>query len=101
MARYETYEYGGYRFVFKYDDDFPDLLHIWVRHRKTVKRAMEIWFEATKEVRHQKFQRFETYTDTDGIFWIWLDNDRVIMIISCFDRQRARIYAKRVQPPQD
>ncbi len=42
MAKYEQHDYEGYTFVFKYDDDFPSMLHIWVRHRKTVYDAMEI-----------------------------------------------------------
>lgn len=40
VAKYESYEYEGYRFVFKYDEEFPELLHIWVRHLKTVEDAV-------------------------------------------------------------
>lgn len=32
--KYKTVEEQGLRFVFAYDDDAPDLLHICVRHRR-------------------------------------------------------------------
>lgn len=84
MPKYESYAYKGYKFVFKYDDDFPDMLHIWVRHVKTVEDAVRIWLEGT-ESWNKKFQRFETYIDNEGLYWIWLEEDNVIMVISCFD----------------
>jgi len=85
-GKYQSDWYGGYRFVFKYDDQFPNMLHIWVRHRKTIEDAEEIWFEGTEEIYNKNFDRFETYTATEGIHWFWLKEDEVIMITSCFDR---------------
>lgn len=29
-------------------------------------------------------QRSETYTDTHGLFWFWLEREQVVMVISCF-----------------
>jgi hypothetical protein len=46
VARYEAYEHGNYKFIFKYDEVRTDRLHIWVRHRKTPEDAIRIWFEA-------------------------------------------------------
>lgn len=60
------------RFVFKVDDDFPNMLHIWVRHTKTVEDAVEIWFEGTNDQWDPKYKRFATYKDTRGVYWIWL-----------------------------
>ena len=86
MVKYENYDYDGYRFVFKYDDDFPDMLHIWVRHTKTVADAVEIWFEGTDEPWDAAKKRFATYTEGQGLYWFWLEMDKVIMVVSCFDR---------------
>ncbi|MBS1992168.1 MAG: hypothetical protein JSS83_16715 [Cyanobacteria bacterium SZAS LIN-3] len=85
MANFEVHDYEEYRFVFKFDDEFPDLLHIWVRHTKTVEDAIEVWFEGS-ETWNAERERFETKTETTGIYWFWLEENRVIMIISCFDR---------------
>ena len=56
MPRYEHFAYEGYKFVFKYDEDIPNLLHIWVRHLKTVEDAVEIWFEGTEEIWNRRAQ---------------------------------------------
>lgn len=85
MATYENYDCEGYRFVFKFDDENPDMLHIWARHTKTVAEAVEIWFEGTDEPWDPIHRRFATYTESQGLYWIWLEENSVVMIISCFD----------------
>jgi hypothetical protein len=62
------------------------MLHIWVRHAKTVEDAVEIWFEGDDEPWDPKFSRFETRTEKQGLYWFWLEIDKVIMVVSCFDR---------------
>ncbi|MCA9805096.1 MAG: hypothetical protein KC777_24170 [Cyanobacteria bacterium HKST-UBA02] len=85
MAKYASYDYEGYRFVFKYDDEFPDMLHIWVRHTKTVEDAIEIWFEAADETWDANHERYQTYSKSQGLYWFWLEENKVIMVVSCFD----------------
>ena len=86
MARYKNYHYEEYTFVFKYEDEPADMLHIWARHMKTVDDAVEVWFEGTKELWNNECARFETSTDTECVFWTWIDEPgKVVMIISCFD----------------
>ena len=84
MPKYARFDYENYTFVFKFDDDSPDLLHIWARHLKTEADALRIWLEGTDKW-NAKYQRYETYTDSEGVYWIWLKPDKVVMIISCFD----------------
>ena len=31
-------------------------------------------------------ERFVTYTDRQGLYWFWLETDKIIMVVSCFDR---------------
>ncbi|MBX9772698.1 MAG: hypothetical protein K2X29_15070, partial [Candidatus Obscuribacterales bacterium] len=80
VPKYEYYDYESYRFVFKYDDDFSEMLHIWVRHLKTEEDAVRIWLEGAEESWNEKFQRYETYTDEEGLYWIWLQKNKVIMV---------------------
>jgi hypothetical protein len=82
-ARYKQVEEQGLRFVFKYDDDAPDLLHIYVRHVTTIDDALDTFFEGATEW-NAAHERFETYTATHGMFWFWLEENAAVMIISCF-----------------
>lgn len=85
MPNYRSSDYEGIKFVFKFDDDFPDLLHIWVRHQKTIEVAIRIWCEHDSEEWNLRYQRFESRTKNEGIYWYWLKENKVVMIISCFD----------------
>ncbi len=42
--KYKTVEEQGLRFVFAYDDDAPDLLHIYVRHLTSIDDALDTFF---------------------------------------------------------
>ena len=81
--KYKNVEERGIRFVFAYDDDAPELLHIYVRHLTTVDDALDTFFNGETK-RNEQFDRFETFTETHGLFWFWLEQDRVVMVISCF-----------------
>jgi hypothetical protein len=74
----------GICFVFKYDDDAPELLHIFARHLTSVDDALNTFFEGTRETWNERFARFETYSATHGLFWFWIEEERVVMVVSCF-----------------
>ena len=81
--RYKQVEADSLRFIFKYDDDAPDLLHIYARHLNTIEEAIETFFDG--ETRwNAEHSRFETFTETHGLFWFWIERDSVVMVISCF-----------------
>ena len=81
--KYKAVEEQGLRFVFAYDDDAPDLLHIYVRHLTSIDDALDTFFNGQTNWNEDR-KRFETYTDAHGLFWFWLEPDRVVMVISCF-----------------
>jgi hypothetical protein len=82
-VRYRRVEEQGLRFIFKYDDDAPDLLHIYARHLTTIDDALDTFFDGQTAWNAQR-QRFETYTATHGLFWFWIQENAVVMVVSCF-----------------
>lgn len=86
--RYQVVNYEQYKFFFKYEDAPSDMLHIYARGCFSPRDAIEIWFEGTEEFENPEYARIETYTDTHGIYWLWLDADKQtkVLIISCFKR---------------
>jgi hypothetical protein len=86
--KYEVIDYEQYKFFFKYEEDPPGMLHIYARGCFEPKDAIEIWFEGTEEIENTEYNRFETYTETHGIYWFWFDPDKrtKVFIISCFKR---------------
>ncbi|HEY9680463.1 MAG TPA: hypothetical protein V6C86_02630 [Oculatellaceae cyanobacterium] len=84
MARkFEHVVENGIRFVFKMDEVDPDMLHIYARHLTTIDDALDVYFDSEPSWNEQ-FERFENYTDTHGLYWFWLDEPKVVMIVSCF-----------------
>lgn len=81
---YKRVEENGIEFLFKYDDDAPELLHIYARHVTEVDDALDTFFGAETKMWNAEFKRFESYTATHGLFWFWLDENKVVMVISCF-----------------
>jgi hypothetical protein len=43
---YKNVKYKGHTFVFKYDQDAPELLHIYARHRMEPRDAISIFFDS-------------------------------------------------------
>jgi len=83
---YQRLKANGFTFVFKYEDDYPDLLHIFARHRKETDDAMYIFFNGVTAW-NQAQNRFETFLDGEGLFWFWIDEPgKVVMVVSCFDQ---------------
>ncbi len=84
QKKFEHVVENGTKFVFKMDSVDPDLLHIYARHLTTIDDALDVFFNSAARW-NLRFQRFENYTDTHGLFWFWLDESKeVVMIVSCF-----------------
>jgi hypothetical protein len=84
VPRFKHVFENGIKFVFKYEEDFPDLLHIYARHLTTIDDALDVFFMTEPEWNEQ-FQRYENYSETHGIHWFWINKkQKVIMLVSCF-----------------
>ena len=70
-------------FVFKYDDVDPSILHIFSRHLATPEDAIDTFFSGTPAWNAER-QRFETTSETHGLYWFWLEENKTVMVISCF-----------------
>lgn len=62
-------------------------LHIYARHMCSPEDAINVFFETEEDEWDPEFRRFESFTDTHGLYWFWMDEEKtVVMIISCFKR---------------
>jgi hypothetical protein len=85
MARYTNVTARGVTFVFKHEEDYPDLIHIWARHRKTEEDAIYIFFNGTT-ARNEEHDCWETKIGSEVLWWFWRNEERkIVMIITCFD----------------
>lgn len=84
MPRYKQVNENGIKFVFKYDEQAPELLHIYARHLTTTDDALDLFFEQ-KPVWNEQFERYENYSETHGLYWYWINQqNKIVMIVSCF-----------------
>ncbi len=75
----------GIVFYFKYDDEYPDLLHIFVRHLTTVDDALDAYFDPNRESAwNEARERWETRSATHMLYWFWLEEGRKVLVITCF-----------------
>ena len=75
----------GHTFVFKTDPADAAKFHIVARHLTPPEDAIRVFFEAAVTRWNRQHDRFESYTDTHGLYWFWRDEARrVAMVISCF-----------------
>jgi hypothetical protein len=75
---------NGIRFVFKMDDVDPGLLHIFARHQTSIDDALDVFF-STEPTWNLQFKRYESFSETHGLYWFWLDEQKkVVMVVSCF-----------------
>lgn len=75
---------NGITFVFKMDEVDSSLLHIYARHLTGIDDALDLFFD-TKPSWNGEFARYENYSDTHGLYWFWLDEQkRIVMVVSCF-----------------
>ena len=86
-ADYEPYidQESGLRFDFRYEPTRPFLLHILVRHGVGPQEAIDTFFEG-KTTWDEEHKRFETFSNTHGLYWAWRVQDAVVLVISCFRR---------------
>ena len=86
MGRYRNVRARDVTFVFKYENDAPDLLHIWARHRKMEEDAIYIFFNGVT-VRNEEHDCWETQVLKEVLWWFWIDEKKKIaMVITCFDQ---------------
>lgn len=82
---YKRLKVNGITFVFKYEADHPELLHIFVRHLKEPDDAIYIFFNGQTQWNGSQ-DLWETVIDGEFIWWFWIDEkEKVVMIVSCFD----------------
>jgi hypothetical protein len=83
LAKFKPIRENGITFLFKYEPEAPELLHIYVRHLTTVDDALDVYFTTTPKWNEER-NRFENYSETHGIYWFWLDENKKVMMITCF-----------------
>ena len=82
--RYKLQHYKDYTFVFKFEDGYTDMLHIWIRHTTEPKDAIRAFFEG-ESIWNAEHERFETSTPAHTVFWFWIDEKaKKVMVITCF-----------------
>ena len=79
-------EANGERFRFYYDPEHPEVLHIALRHSTTPEDAIRTFLEGETESWDKPHMRFETVTETHGIYWTRHPHDQSVIIVSCFRR---------------
>jgi hypothetical protein len=76
---------SGLVFVFAYDTADPEVLHIFARHLVSSDTAIDTFFDGADDTSwNQRRERFESYSADHGLYWLWLEPQRVVMVISCF-----------------
>jgi hypothetical protein len=82
-GKYYKEDVNNIRFVFSYDPQAPDLLHIFVRHMMEPGDAIDTFFDG-QTVWNKDYKRFETSTADTTLYWFWLKENVAVMVISCF-----------------
>lgn len=77
---------SGLIFGFRPDKANQDILHITARHGTTPEEAIET-FLTGQTVWDEAHLRFETFSETHGLYWFWWERDRRVGVISCFRRE--------------
>ena len=80
-------EARGELFRFYYDLEAPEVLHITPRHGATPQDAIRAFVEGASGSWNQARQRFETMSETHGLYWTRHAHDRSVIVISCFERE--------------
>jgi hypothetical protein len=75
---------GGETFRFYYDDG--DILHITLRHGTTVRDAIRTFFDGAQSEWDAVHLRYESVTETHGMYWTRHVHDGSIIVISCWER---------------
>ncbi|MHB1417552.1 MAG: hypothetical protein ACYC1C_20075 [Chloroflexota bacterium] len=82
---YKRVREQGIVFYFKYDDQHPEMLHIFVRHLTDVDDALDVFFDPNRrDSWNKQRQRWETESATHALYWTWLEENEKVLVISCF-----------------
>jgi hypothetical protein len=71
------------RVLFKRDPDAPELRHVFARHLTSPEDAIKTFFAAPAWW-NDRYRRQETFTDTHGLYWVWVRPGRIVRVITCF-----------------
>ncbi len=75
----------GITFYFKYDDQHPELLHIYVRHLTNIDDALDVFFDPQRhDDWDEEHQRWESRTTSHALYRFWLEEGKKIVVITCF-----------------
>ncbi len=75
----------GIVFYLKYDDENPELLHIFVRHLADADDALDVFFDPDRQdTWNPERQRWESRSATHELYWMWLEEGRKVLVITCF-----------------
>lgn len=83
MSKFQVRRCKGIKFLFKFDEVAPDLLHIYARHLTTDRDAIATFFEGSTTW-NEEHKRYETTSESHCLYWFWLTKDKDVMVISCF-----------------
>lgn len=82
---YKRVRAKGITFVFKYEPDYPDILHIFARHLKKPDDAIHVYLSGTPKWKAEQ-QLWETRLNDEVVWWFWIDQGKsIVMVVSCFD----------------
>lgn len=75
----------GILFYFKYDDQHPEFLHIYVRHLTTIDDALDTFFNPSRhDDWNEERQRWESHSASHALYWPWLEERKKMLVITCF-----------------
>lgn len=77
---------SGLIFGFWPDRSTPFALHMTRRHGALPEDAITAFFDG-ETAWNEEHLRFETFSDTHGLYWFWWEQDRRVGVISCFRRE--------------
>jgi hypothetical protein len=75
---------GGETFRFYFDGEV--LLHIQARHGTTPRDAIRTFFDGARSEWDEVHRRYESTTDSHGMYWTRHAHDGSILVISCWRR---------------
>lgn len=79
-------EASGERFRFYYDLEHPAILHIMLHRGTTTEDAVRTFFGGETQPWDETRSRFETMSETHGIYGTRHAHEQSVVIISCFKR---------------
>ncbi len=83
--KWARYRSRNHTFLFKYEVDTSNLLHIYVRHLTQPEDAIKAFFSGTTTW-NDHYQRYETVSETHTIYWFWIDEQaKKVIVITCFN----------------